>query len=51
LEILLDDMSIPVLSIEDLIKNKESTGRDQDLLDAKTLKKKLVHRDTNTIDS
>jgi len=36
-----EDLNIPVLSLEDLIKNKESTGREKDALDAKILKKKI----------
>ncbi len=34
-------VSIPVLSIEDLIASKEAAGRPQDLLDAETLRRKL----------
>ncbi|MCP4763914.1 MAG: hypothetical protein GY870_19235 [archaeon] len=34
-----ENMNIPVLSIEMLIKNKMSTGREKDLLDVKLLKK------------
>jgi len=37
-----EGLSIPVLSVEDLIKNKESTGREKDALDAKMLKKRLI---------
>lgn len=36
-----EELSIPVLSLEDLIKNKESTGREKDVLDAKMLRKKI----------
>lgn len=32
-------IQIPFISINDLIKNKESTGRDKDILDAKNLRK------------
>ena len=32
-------MRIPVISREDLINNKESTGREKDSLDAKELRK------------
>ena len=42
LEISVEGMSIPVLSLEDLIKNKENTGREKDALDAKMLKKRLI---------
>lgn len=42
------ELNVPVLSLQDLIKNKESTGREKDALDAKMLKKKLV---PNTADS
>lgn len=35
----LDGVKFPVLSLEDLIKNKKSTGREKDLLDAKELGK------------
>lgn len=38
-EIAIENMNIPVLSIEDLIKNKESTGREKDTLDARELRK------------
>jgi hypothetical protein len=51
LEILLEEMSIPVLSLEDLIKNKERTGREKDALDAKMLKKRLSSNNSNTTNS
>ncbi len=38
--VLVEALNIPVLSLEDLIKNKESTGREKDALDAKMLKKR-----------
>jgi hypothetical protein len=38
LQIEIDTLSIQVLSISDLIKNKEATGREKDLLDVKTLR-------------
>ncbi|MCH8010834.1 MAG: nucleotidyltransferase [Candidatus Marinimicrobia bacterium] len=34
----IDGLKIPIISKEKMIKNKESTGRDQDTLDAKMLK-------------
>ncbi len=34
----IEELSIPVLAISDLIKNKEETGREKDLLDAKVLR-------------
>ena len=37
----IDDLKIPVLSIDKLIKNKLATGREKDLLDAKLLKKRM----------
>lgn len=37
----IDDLKIPVLSIDKLIKNKMATGREKDLLDAKLLKKRM----------
>jgi hypothetical protein len=37
----LEGLPIPVLSLDHLIKNKESTGREKDALDAKTLRGKL----------
>lgn len=46
-----EGLNIPVLSVEDLIKNKESTGREKDALDAKMLKKRLIPNNTNTADS
>jgi Nucleotidyl transferase AbiEii toxin, Type IV TA system len=38
----IDDLKIPVLSIDKLIKNKMATGREKDLLDAKLLKKRMI---------
>ncbi|NOR46314.1 MAG: hypothetical protein GQ534_12070 [Candidatus Delongbacteria bacterium] len=35
----IQDISVPILSYDDLIKNKESTGREKDVLDVKMLKK------------
>ena len=35
----IDDLKVPVLSVDKLIKNKMATGREKDLLDAKLLKK------------
>lgn len=35
----IEGLEVPILSIEDLIKNKESTGRDKDVLDAKILRR------------
>ena len=37
-EIAIENMKIPVISKEDLIKNKESTGREKDALDANELR-------------
>jgi hypothetical protein len=37
----IDGDPINFISIEDLIKNKEATGRPQDLIDATHLRKKL----------
>lgn len=34
----IDGLTVPVLSLKSLIKNKESTGREKDLLDAKELR-------------
>lgn len=36
----IEELKIPVLSIDLLIKNKMATGREKDLLDAKLLKKR-----------
>ena len=36
-----EELTIPVLSLKDLIKSKESTGREKDALDAKLLRKKI----------
>ena len=44
LQIEIDALPIPVLSISDLIKNKEATGREKDLLDAKTLRQRYAKR-------
>jgi len=38
-EVNIDNILIPVISLDDLILNKQSTGRDKDLLDVKMLKK------------
>ena len=38
----IDDLKIPVLSIDKLIKNKMATGREKDLLDAKLLKQRMT---------
>ena len=38
LPINIEELSIPVLAIPDLIKNKEETGREKDLLDVKVLR-------------
>jgi len=37
----LQDMKIPFISKEDLIKNKEALGRPQDMIDVKNLKKSI----------
>ncbi len=37
----IDELRIPILSIDKLIKNKMATGREKDLLDAKLLKKRI----------
>ena len=39
-EALLDDLVVPFISFADLIKNKTSTGRGKDLVDAETLQKR-----------
>lgn len=36
-----EGLNIPVLSVDALIKNKEATGREKDLLDVRILKKHL----------
>ena len=38
----IDDLKVPVLSVDKLIKNKMATGREKDLLDAKLLKKRMI---------
>ena len=38
-EVRLEELSIPFISKEDLIKAKETSGRAQDLIDAENLKK------------
>ena len=38
-DIIIENITVPVISLEDLIKNKQSTGRDKDILDVKMLKK------------
>lgn len=37
----IDDVSLSILSIKDLIKNKEATGRPKDLVDAENLRKHI----------
>jgi predicted nucleotidyltransferase len=39
-EVVLDDLTVSFISYEDLIKNKESTGRGKDRVDADALKKR-----------
>jgi hypothetical protein len=39
-EIKIDGLNVPFISKDDLIKNKESTGREKDRLDARQLRKK-----------
>jgi hypothetical protein len=39
-EFIIDGLKVPFISKQDLIKNKESTGREKDMLDAKQLRKK-----------
>ena len=41
IEIELDGMKLPFISLEKLIRNKEASGRDKDLIDLKNLKKHL----------
>jgi hypothetical protein len=38
-DILIGDIKVPFISKKDLIKNKESTGREKDKLDAESLRK------------
>lgn len=38
-EIIIDSLKVPFISKQDLIKNKESTGREKDRLDAQQLRK------------
>lgn len=40
-DIEIEDITIPFLSQDNIIKNKESTGREKDKLDVKYLKKKI----------
>lgn len=42
LPICIEELSIPVLAISDLIKNKEETGREKDLLDVKVLRQRRL---------
>jgi len=39
-EIMIEELKVPFISKQDLIKNKESTGREKDRLDAQQLRKK-----------
>lgn len=39
-----EGLNIPVLSVDALIKNKEATGREKDILDVRILKKHLGRR-------
>ncbi|MCK4914149.1 MAG: nucleotidyltransferase [Planctomycetes bacterium] len=38
-EIAIENMNVPIISIKDLIKNKESTSREKDALDVKELRR------------
>jgi len=49
--VLVEGLNIPVLSVEDLIKNKESTGREKDALDAKMLKKRFIPNNATAAES
>jgi predicted nucleotidyltransferase len=40
----ISDIEVPVISLEDLIINKEATGREKDLLDVKMLKKQSLNK-------
>jgi predicted nucleotidyltransferase len=41
----IDGLQVPVISLEDLIKNKKASGRFQDLADVRVLEKILERRD------
>lgn len=38
-----EGLMLPVISLDKLIKNKMATGREKDVLDIKTLKKRKIH--------
>jgi hypothetical protein len=40
IDVVLDDLVVPFISFADLIKNKTSTGRGKDLVDAEALQKR-----------
>ena len=42
---------LPVISLDKLIKNKMATGREKDVLDIKTLKKRKIHNKSFEPDS
>jgi len=46
---LLWGVTVPILSIEDLIANKSAVGRDQDLADVKSLQRALKNKLTRAI--
>ena len=39
-----EELMLPVISLDKLIKNKMATGREKDELDIKTLKKRKIHK-------
>jgi predicted nucleotidyltransferase len=43
IDVTLNDLLVPFISFEDLIKNKTSTGRGKDLVDAEALRKRAKH--------
>jgi hypothetical protein len=46
-EVLLEDVTIPFISLADLIRAKVTSGRAQDLLDAENLRKAVQSRDSD----
>ncbi|MBN2591724.1 MAG: hypothetical protein JXA96_17795 [Sedimentisphaerales bacterium] len=49
-EIEIDGIKLPVISKEDLILNKESTGREKDKLDSKYMKSYITKNNKRTTD-
>jgi hypothetical protein len=43
IEVERDGMVVPIIGAEEFLKNKEATGRDQDIVDARRVRERLEH--------